>query len=58
MASLSDLAKEHEEFRKRQAEASAFVSNAEKRGKFENTSTQRANRPKSTMARSKTSYGL
>jgi len=52
------LFKEHDKFVKRQAEERAFLASAEKRQKVEKSSTQKSNRPKSTLARSRTASDL
>ena len=56
--SSTALFKEQEKFLKRQADASTFLVSNDKRQKTEKTSSQKANRPKSTFARSKTASGL
>jgi len=57
MASSSSAAlfKEREKFVKRQAEETAFLASNEKRQKVEKPSSQKSNRPKSAIGRSKTS---
>jgi hypothetical protein len=57
-SSSAALVKEQQKFVKRQAEASAFLAENEKRLKVEQPSSQKINRPKSTLRRSKTSSGL
>jgi hypothetical protein len=52
--SSAGLFKEQEKFVKRQAEASAFLASNEKRQKVEKPSSQKTNRPKSAISRSKT----
>ncbi len=56
--SSAGLFKEQEKFVKRQAEASAFLASNEKRQKIEKPSSQKTNRPKSAISRSKTLSGL
>jgi len=57
MASSSSAAlfKEREKFIKRQAEEAAFLASNEKRQKVDRPSSQKTNRPKSAIGRSKTS---
>jgi hypothetical protein len=59
MASSSSAAlfKEREKFVKRHAEESAFLAANEKRPKIDKPSSQKTNRSKSAIARSKTSSG-
>lgn len=59
MASSSSAAlfKDREKFMKRQAEGNALLAAAEKRQKVDKPASQKANRPKPSMARAKTSSG-
>lgn len=57
-SSSAALLKEHANFRKREAEAAAFLATNEKRQKTDKPSSQKTNRPKPVFARSKTSSGL
>jgi hypothetical protein len=56
-SSSAALFKEREGFIKRQAEEAALLASNEKRQKVEKPSSQKTNRPKSSLARSKTSAG-
>ena len=56
-SSSSTLFKEREQFLKRQAEDRSFLASTEKRQKVDKPSSQKTNRPKSTINRSKTSSG-
>ena len=56
-SSSAALFKERENFIKRQAEENAFLASNEKRQKVEKPSSQKTNRPKSSLARSKTTSG-
>jgi hypothetical protein len=55
--SSAGLFKEREQFIKRQAEGAAALAPAEKRQKVDKPSSQKTNRPKSGINRSKTSSG-
>ncbi|UJR31472.1 hypothetical protein I4U23_018961 [Adineta vaga] len=54
-SSSSALFKEREKFVKRQAEEAAFLASADKRQKVDKPSSQKTNRPKSSLPRAKTS---
>ena len=56
-SSSAALFKDREKFIKRQAEETAFLASTEKRQKVDKPSSQKTNRPKSGISRSKTSTG-
>lgn len=56
-SSSAALLKERDHFLKRQREENEFLASAEKRSKVDKPPSQKSNRPKSTISRSKTSSG-
>ena len=54
----SSLLKDHEKFKRQQADAAALLASAAKRQKVHQPSSQKPNRPKSGVSRSKNVSGL